>query len=139
MKYLLPFCLSVFLLLTGLKAKDDQYEYEIVARSIENSFKKGSSDDLGVLMNDQLELLIDSEQVSFNSIPANHAGLILASFFKKYPPIYFTFEFEGDSSETVKYAVASYQSSNTDFSIYLLMSKTPENGFLIKTLQIREK
>ncbi|WP_304238657.1 DUF4783 domain-containing protein [Jiulongibacter sediminis] len=139
MKYLLPFCLSVFLLLTGLRANDYTTDYASVASTIEYSFKKGDSAELSLLMAEKVELIIDSEQVNFNSISGEHAGLIMANFFKKYPPVFFGYEFEGDSSKNVKYSVASYQSSNTEFSIYLLISKTSGNRFEIETMQVREK
>ncbi len=109
-----------------------------VADLIEISFRKGNADQLENLFADELELMIDSEKVNFNKISKEHAGFILNSFFKKNPPVRFTYMYKGLTSEKLKYSVANYQTTNRDFMIYMLITETSQGKFEIKTLQFRE-
>ncbi|MCR9066635.1 MAG: DUF4783 domain-containing protein [Cytophagales bacterium] len=109
-----------------------------ISSRIELSFKKGDSDKLVSLLDDEIELIIDSEDVQFNKISKEHAGFILATFFKKNTPNSFSYVYEGNSSEGLQYSVAKYQSPLKEFMVYVLIKKTKNNLYAIDTLQIRE-
>lgn len=109
-----------------------------VADLIENSFKKGNADQLAILLADELELMIDSEKVNFNKISKEHASFILSSFFKKNPPVRFTYVYKGITADKLKYSVANYQTPNKEFMIYMLINETKSGSVEIKTLQFRE-
>ena len=109
-----------------------------ISSRIELSFKSGDSDKLVSLLDDQIELIIDSEDVKFNKISKEHAGFILATFFKKNTPNNFSYVYEGNSTENLQYSVGKYQSPSKEFMVYVLIKKTRNNLYAIDTLQIRE-
>ncbi len=109
-----------------------------LADLIEVCFRKGNAGQLENLLSNELELMIDSEKVNFNKISKEHAGFILHSFFKKHPPVRFTYMYKGLTSEKLKYSVANYQTTNREFMIYMLINEDSGGDLHIKTLQFRE-
>lgn len=105
---------------------------------IESSFNKGNAKLLESLLSAELELVIDSEKVDFAKIQKERAGFIISSFFKRNPPVEFDYVYQGSTSETLRYSVGSYKSSNKEFMIYMLIKENPDHTFGIKTLQMRE-
>lgn len=109
-----------------------------VTANIEKSIKKGNAATLERYLANELELVIDTDRVNFTKINKQHAGQILASFFKKNPPIRFEYLYQGVSSKTERYCVGNYHSFSKDYMIYLLISENTDHSFTIKTMQFRE-
>lgn len=134
--YVLLFCL----VMSKSEANKSDHKRNIneIADLIESSFAKGNSKLLESLLSDELELVIDSEKVEFAKIQRERAGFILSSFFKRNPPVEFDYVNQGNTSETLRYSVGNYKSSNKEFLIYMLIKESPDHTFGIKTLQMRE-
>jgi hypothetical protein len=134
--YILLFCLAM----TKSEANKSDIKGNIneIADLIETSFSLGNAKLLESLLSKELELVIDSEKVEFAKIHKERAGFILSAFFKRNPPIEFDYVYQGNTSETLRYSVGNYKSSNKEFLIYMLIKENSDHTFGIKTLQMRE-
>jgi hypothetical protein len=109
-----------------------------VAERIKGSIKMGNAHDLAGHFENNMELVIDSERVSFRNVRNEQAELILKGFFKKYPPKDFKYVFQGTASK-VRYCTATYQPSTGEvFQVYILMRIT-EKDYRINTLHFKKE
>ncbi len=109
-----------------------------VAERIKGSIKMGDAHDLADHFEKNMELVIDSERVSFRNVRNEQAELILKGFFKKYPPKDFKYVFQGTASK-VRYCTATYQPATGGmFQVYILMRIT-EKDYLINTLHFKKE
>ncbi len=109
-----------------------------VAERIKGSIKMGDAHNLAINFEKNMELVIDSERVSFRNVRNEQAEFILKGFFKKYPPKDFKYVFQGTASK-VRYCTATYQpASGGIFQVYMLMRIT-EKDYLINTLHIKKE
>ncbi len=98
----------------------------------------GDAHDLADHFEKNMELVIDSERVSFRNVRNEQAELILKGFFKKYPPKDFKYVFQGTASK-VRYCTATYQPATGGlFQVYILMRIT-EKDYLINTLHFKKE
>ncbi len=109
-----------------------------VAERIKGSIKMGDAHNLADHFEKNMELVIDSERVSFRNVRNEQAEFILKNFFKKYPPKDFKYVFQGTASK-VRYCTATYQpASGGVFQVYILMRIT-EKDYLINTLHFKKE
>ncbi len=101
------------------------------------SFKTGQVEFLNDALPEFLELKIDSEKINIPKVSRERASFILNSFFKKNPPSGFRYVYQGNNSADLKYCVGNYSSKNRNYLIYMLIKKTDDSKYLIKTLQLR--
>jgi 1-aminocyclopropane-1-carboxylate deaminase/D-cysteine desulfhydrase-like pyridoxal-dependent ACC family enzyme len=134
--YVLLFCLTMSK--SEANKSDHKTRINEIADLIATSFSLGNAKLLESLLSKELELVIDSEKVEFAKIQKERVGFILLAFFKRNPPIEFDYVYQGNTSETLKYSVGNYKSSNKEFLIYMLIKENSDHTFGIKTLQMRE-
>jgi Domain of unknown function (DUF4783) len=108
-----------------------------IAESIKGSIKTGNARNLAVYFERNLELVIDTERVSFRNVNGNQAELILRNFFKKYPAKEFRYVYQGTASK-VRYCTATYQSAGASFQVYILM-RVSGNDYRINTLHFKKE
>jgi Domain of unknown function (DUF4783) len=108
-----------------------------IAETLKSAFIKGNSKDLAIHFDKTLELVIDTERVSFRNVHTNQAELIVKSFFKKYPPKDFRYIFQGTASK-VRYCTATYHSGGAAFQVYILMH-IDDAGYKINTLHLKKE
>ncbi|WP_337044146.1 DUF4783 domain-containing protein [Emticicia sp. 17c] len=112
-------------------------ENEITDR-IRLSFRGGNPKMLASCLNNEIELVIDSEKIDFQKISSEQAEQIFKSFFQRNPPLSFQYVYQGASTTDLKYSVGNYRSRNKDFLVYILVKKDIHNKFVIDTIQFRE-
>ncbi|MCP9767337.1 DUF4783 domain-containing protein [Lacihabitans sp. LS3-19] len=109
-----------------------------VSKVISESFRFGNSEMLSSCLNNEIELIIDGDRIEYQNLPANTAKNILNSFFKKNPPLSFSYVYQGANSTALKYCIGNYRSKNNDYLVYLLIKKDKNDRFLINTLQLKK-
>jgi hypothetical protein len=109
-----------------------------LAEKISLSFKGGNPRLLASCLNQQIELLIDSEKIDFQKISSQQAEQIFKSFFQKNPPLTFQYIYQGTSGNHLRYSVGTYRSRNKDFLVYILVRRTEADRYVIDTIQFRE-
>jgi Domain of unknown function (DUF4783) len=120
-----------------LKTKERREDNELADR-IKMSFKSGNPKMLASCLNNQVELVIDSEKIDFPKVATNQAEMIFKSFFQKNPPLSFSYVYQGSSNAELRYSVANYRSRNKDFLVYILVRRLSGSKYVIETLQFRE-
>ena len=105
---------------------------------IRMSFKGGNPKMLASCLNQEIELVIDSEKIDFQKISSQQAEQIFKLFFQHNPPLSFQFVYQGASNVDLKYSVANYRSRNKDFLVYILVKRDGSNKYVIDTIQFRE-
>lgn len=127
----------VLLLLTAGLVETTQPARALLTETIRTALNQGDAGQLSAHFAPTLELLIDTERIRFPGVPADHAGLILRSFFQRYPPRGFRFQYQGHS-ERLDYSTGTYQTTGQPFTVYVLMR--PQNGqYVISALHFRAK
>jgi hypothetical protein len=119
------------------KDKRSKEDNELADR-IKMSFKSGNPKMLASCLNNQVELVIDSEKIDFPKVANNQAEVIFKSFFQKNPPLSFSYVYQGSSNAELRYSVANYRSRNKDFLVYILVRRVTGSKYVIETLQFRE-
>ena len=109
-----------------------------IAQTVSGSLRSGDASRLSAHFDKTIELLIDAEQVDFQSVQATHAELILRSFFRKYPPHGFQFVYRG-AANRLRYSTGTYVTNGQTFSVYVLMRQTPNQQYVINTLHFRKE
>jgi hypothetical protein len=102
------------------------------------SFKYGNSEMLARCLESEIELIIDGDHVQYQNLPSEKAKLILEAFFKKNPPVSFSYVYQGRNSESFKYSIGNYRSKKNEYMVYMLIKKGKNNQFLINTLQLKK-
>jgi len=141
MKYIF----SALILLTFVNASKPR-EYTAAVKREDNeltdrirmSFRGGNPKMLASCLNQDIELVIDSEKIDFQNISSQQAEQIFKSFFQKNPPLSFQYVYQGASTIDLKYCVGNYRSRNKDFLVYILVKKGLHNKYVIDTIQFRE-
>lgn len=135
--------LYILMLVTNSLAGSSFQSATIAANDVVfQSLRIGSAQQLAVHFDTNIELIIDSEAIEFQSIQATHAELILKSFFRKYPPRHFQYIYRG-TAERQRYSTGLYQTGLDQFQVYILMRETPNPDkrtphYRIKTLHFRK-
>ncbi len=141
MKYLLSAIIFV-LLTSATKPNDDDKkltrEDNELADRIRMSFRGGNPRMLASCLNQQVELVIDSEKIDFQKISSQQAEQIFKTFFQKNPPLAFQYVYQGASNADLRYSVGTYRSRNKDFLVYILVKRADANKYVIDTIQFRE-
>ncbi len=104
---------------------------------LKQSLQKGQAHQLSMLFDKQIELVIESETVDFPSVSANHAELILQSFFRKHPPRRFQYIYQGNTTK-LRYSTGIYETQDQAFSVYVLMRQDARRQLVINTLHVRK-
>lgn len=105
---------------------------------IRMSFKGGNPKMLATCLNQEIELVIDSEKIDFQKISSQQAEQIFRLFFQHNPPLSFQYVYQGASNVDLRYSVANYRSRNKDFLVYILVKRDGNNKYVIDTIQFRE-
>lgn len=133
-------CFFLILILgssTFKKTENNNLGINEISKTISQSFKGGNSDLLSTCFNKEIELIIDGDKIEFQKLPSNSAKSILNSFFKKNPPLSFSYVYQGNSS-SLKYCIGNYKSKTSDFFVYMLIKKNNNDKFLISTIQLKK-
>ncbi len=141
MKYLMSAIVFIFLASATRPNDDDtkrRREDNELADRIRMSFRGGNPRMLASCLNQQVELVIDSEKIDFQKISAPQAEQIFKSFFQKNPPLAFQYVYQGASNADLRYSVGTYRSRNKDFLVYILVRRADANKYVIDTIQFRE-
>ena len=109
-----------------------------ISKTVIVSMRSGDASRLSTGFARTIELVIDSEKVAFPAVQADHAQLILRSFFRKYPPHSFQLTYEG-SSDRLRYSTGTYESKGKQFSVYVLMRQTNSQQYVINSLHFRKE
>ena len=143
MRYLFTLlAFTVLIASTSAKTDDDggkkkKADNELADR-IKISFRSGNSRMLATCLNNQVELVIDSEKIDFSKISSDQAEQILKNFFQKNPPMNFQYVYQGSSNTEVRYSVANFHSKNKDYLVYILIKRAGVNKYVVDTIQFRE-
>lgn len=107
-----------------------------ITQTVSGSLRSGDASRLSAHFDKSIELIIDAENVEFQSLQATHAELILRSFFRKYPPNGFQFVYRGVANR-LRYSTGTYVTGGQTFSVYVLMRQTANQQYVINTLHFR--
>ncbi|CAH0995815.1 hypothetical protein EMA8858_01942 [Emticicia aquatica] len=140
-KYLMS--VIIFIFLTSATKPNDNIvkrtkEDNELADRIRMSFRGGNPRMLASCLNQQIELVIDSEKIDFQKISSQQAEQIFKTFFQKNPPLAFQYVYQGASNTDLRYSVGTYRSRNKDFLVYILVKRAEANKYVIDTIQFRE-
>ena len=141
MKYLVSAIVLIFLT-SATRSNENDYrptrEDNELADRIRMSFRGGNPRMLASCLNQQVELVIDSEKIDFQKISSQQAEQIFKTFFQKNPPLAFQYVYQGASNTDLRYSIGTYLSRNKDFLVYILVKKVDANKYVIDTIQFRE-
>lgn len=104
---------------------------------LQQSIRSGSAERLAAYFDTSLELMIDSEEVAFSSVPATQAELILKAFFRRNPPQSFQYVQQGELGHR-RYRTGTYHTNDHTFQVYLILQETDNQDYLIQSLQFRQ-
>ncbi len=109
------------------------FAHENLAGKVGTTFKAGNTTELVKLFDENLELVIDSEQVSYFKIANSHAELILKNFFKKHPPQDFRIVFQNENN-----CLGNYKSSGENYLVYIQIKTDVAGKSTIQKLHLRK-
>jgi Domain of unknown function (DUF4783) len=139
MKDLIGMIFLVFLSAFTLKSSEPKkLNLNEISRVISQSFKVGNSDLLSSCLDKEIELIIDGDRIEYQNLPASQAKPILNLFFKKNPPLSFSYVYQGANNSALKYCIGNYRSKNNDYLVYMLIKKDKNDRFLVNTLQLKK-
>jgi len=122
---------SVFILFVLLSS----FTQGDISENCRLAMMSGNTKELSNYFASTLELRTKKEEGNYSK---EQASLVLKSFFKNNPAKSFNYVHKGTSPGGAKYAIATYESSNGTFRVYIKMKMT--NGkYLIDTLDISEE
>jgi hypothetical protein len=107
-----------------------------ISVNIKNALKSGDANALSAYFDQNLELVIDSENVDYSKINTTHAKLILKSFFKKKPPIDFKYEYQG-ATASIQYCTGNYKCANEQYWVYIII-KNRKTGLTIDSIHFKK-
>ena len=100
-----------------------------------NAIKSGNSRELAKHFNSSIDLIIPGNEGTYSK---TQAELMVGNFFRANPPKSFVVRQEGTSSDSSKYTIGQYSSSNSkSFRTYFL-TKRIGSAQLIQLLQFEE-
>ncbi|MBK6978941.1 MAG: DUF4783 domain-containing protein [Cytophagaceae bacterium] len=137
MKYIVGLIAIVTLIGTS-SYRERKLNVNDISSIVGQSFRTGSSEQLVGCLDKEIELIIDGDRVEYQNIPAQKAQLILNSFFKKNPPVSFSYVYQGNNSAELKYCIGNYHSKKSDYLVYMLIKKTKGDKYLVNTLQLKK-
>jgi hypothetical protein len=109
-----------------------------ISQTVVVSRRRGNASRLSTGFARTIDLVINSEKVAFPAVQANHAQLILRSFFRKYPPHSFQLTYQR-SSDRLRYSTCLYESNGKQFSVYVLMRQINNQHYVINALHVRKE
>jgi hypothetical protein len=130
--------IAVAALISFSSFKERKLNVNDISSIVGQSFRSGSSELLTGCLDKEIELIIDGDRVEYQNLPSQKAQLILNSFFKKNPPVSFSYVYQGNNSAELKYCIGNYRSKNSDYLVYMLIKKTRGEKFLVNTLQLKK-
>lgn len=105
------------------------------SEKINNAIKKGNAKELAQFFNSSIELVVIKNE---NVYSKSQAELILADFFKKYKPVGFSVQHNGQSKNS-KYAIGTLNTKLGSFRVYYLTKPKKNSHSLIYLLRIEKK
>jgi hypothetical protein len=87
------------------------------------ALKSGNSRDLARHFNNNIELIVESENVEFDKVSNTQAELILKNFFQKNPAKDFNYVHQGSSPEGAQYSTGTYQAQNGKYLVYIVLKQ----------------
>ena len=94
-----------------------------VFNGAKTALKTGNSKELARHFNNNIELIIESENVEFDKVSSTQAELVLKNFFQKHPAKDFIYVHQGSSPEGAQYSTGTYQSQNGSFLVYIVLKQ----------------
>ncbi|AWW30799.1 DUF4783 domain-containing protein [Echinicola strongylocentroti] len=119
------------MILCGSSAWAQRQDAEEIAISI----KAGSSKDLAVYFDRNVELSINGNEGDYSK---NQAELVIRDFFKKFPPSDFDIVHKGSSGSQIEYFIGTYDTTGTKFRI-LIKCKKEGGGSSIYSMDITKE
>ncbi|WP_052354215.1 DUF4783 domain-containing protein [Flectobacillus major] len=129
--------LSVLLTLILWAQKVEYDPQSLLVGKLLTSLKQGHASELASMFNENVDLLIDTEQIDFSEISQTHAELILKSFFKRWPPQDFQLVHQGANSLS-QYYTGVYKTNRGNYSVYILLKRN-QDKFLVESIQFRKE
>ncbi len=114
------------------KAQSDAFAGAKVA------LKSGNAKELARHFNENIELVIESENVEMDKVSQTQAELILRTFFQKNPAKDFAYVHQGASPEGSQYSTGTYQSAGKAYLVYIVV-KQFGGKYRIDRIDFREK
>ncbi len=87
------------------------------------ALKAGNSRELARHFNNNIELIVESENVEFDKVSNTQAELILKNFFQKNPAKDFNYVHQGSSPEGAQYSTGTYQAQNGKYLVYMVLKQ----------------
>ena len=87
------------------------------------ALKAGNSHDLARHFNNNIELIVESENVEFDKVSNTQAELIQKNFFQKNPARDFNYVHQGSSPEGAQYSTGTYQTQNGKYLVYIVLKQ----------------
>jgi hypothetical protein len=94
-----------------------------VFNGAKTALKAGNSRELARHFNNNIELIVESENVEFDKVSNTQAELILKNFFQKNPAKDFNYVHQGSSPEGAQYSTGTYQAQNGKYLVYIVLKQ----------------
>jgi len=109
-----------------------------VFNGVKMALKGGNSRELARHFNNNIELIVESENVEFDKVSNTQAELILKNFFQKNPVKDFNYVHQGSSPEGAQYSTGTYQAQNGRYLVYIVL-KQFGGRYLIDRIDFRRE
>ncbi len=109
-----------------------------VFNGAKTALKSGNSKELARYFNNNIELIIESENVEFDKVSSTQAELVLKNFFQKNQAKDFMYVHQGSSPEGAQYSTGTYQSQSGSFLVYIVL-KQFGGRYLIDRIDFRKE
>jgi phosphoglycerol transferase MdoB-like AlkP superfamily enzyme len=121
---LVSFCF----VLTTTKAQGNRAPIDEVV----NAMKSNRGQGIGRYFDNFVPITINNTQSNYSH---NQAELVLKDFFDKNPPKDFTVVNNGAPDNTSRFAIATFNSPNGRYNVYILM-RQKDNSYVVKEIRI---
>ncbi len=135
MKYVRFFLLAIFLI--GTKAYSSNPNTAVTVNRLQASLRYGRAEELATMFNNEVDLIIDSEDVDYSGITSSQAQLILKAFFKHNPPVDFQTVFNKDNGTATRYHTGLLKTVKETFNVSVVMKKTTDGEFKIASIRFK--
>lgn len=120
----------LLLILNGLIASADTFDEVIVA------IKNANAKEVSKYFNNNVELTVLNSEGVYSK---PQAEIIVKNFLTANPPKSVTIQHKGSSSQGSKYAIATYESAQGKFRLYIFMKESAPGTMLIHELRFEKE
>lgn len=129
------FICTIALLSFALKA-NSQSDIVNIERSVEVSINSMSTSEMTRLMEDEIELHIETENIHYTKVKKDRATFLLDSFLMKNPPKSLDLHPVNGSKANITYLVGQFISGSKKFQTYLYLKTNEDGQFEIYSIEI---